>query len=1280
MQTPTKTPKDEDFYDRAGQAARETSTGENAAAQAAKDQSESFERDFGGDNYEKDSPTSGSDILNKNEQDEGNKQGNSGDINFTGSGQPSSRPQLKDGKIRQIASNKKYLASAGIIGALGTIIAVFLALLPLKLEMFINNITDQASAVPAYAIEQRTEYLMTRALATRLLVASGADVGDGKLVFCDKGSIACHLYSTWSNNYFENKLGLKIEAEANGRARLGGRATNWTDIVVTKDDNIKTTVDKINSRKEAKKFIKTHVRESTRPTQIVSRYLATKILLRKFGIKKFGGPEKLENARNGLTEAKTRLKANIVRGTIGRVSPRMSTYLACLQGQTALCKDIAGSLGSPAAVDDPGTREDFEKKNPGKDYNEARELFEQSKGASQLASNVAGDTPDPGDSAATKKFISRQVIGLIGGGTLGVSVLDLMFKAVGAVDDGALESIWYDMASQTYTNFAMENVVITNEKMKAGDLDIDTLGAATSLFDGAESSPLMQYENGTLNKNSLSSLSSAAAAGDGRVTTDCTTDEGETPTTLAKGELICPEEKVVRDYTSQFASNPSWKTLSATATVWNKSVGWWIKSVNDTLGNIISKIPGVEQVTELAGKALGPLMGWFISLVFDPPSVGTDSAGSTNYVGLSSGIRVTQNQTMAENADIDGTAMGGGGRVLSDEEVLAITNDYTQEGQNYIASSSNIPAFINPRLKGSLTQQLLAYMPTNLASLSMTPSRLFSAALNGGTIASAAAYGTFAASPTGIPIYGYTDTDGVFDADTGKYTEGEDGTKDTCAESRSSRIDSLKLKRNVSPIATYQKSDPCALEKMVVGAQLAANDVTDDKYSFKDPIASGSSAGTDVMSFNILGAEQGKRNRNDGGFSVTKRADAAISIIQERQPAILGLQEVNDVQFNYIKDRLAGYESQPGASKGPAQPESIMWNTSVFEPEPADKGSYTYPKNGKTSTGVWVKLQALSGGGYVYAFNAHPTAEARPDERKRVTQIILDTIKKVNKDNSPVVITGDFNASTFLRKGDKGASLSDLPPSILKAAGYNNTKDLAPESSIINNDYQSSHTNAGTPRQKDKRTDRGNKIDHIFVSGTITVNKWENIIDDNSKIASDHTPIITNLNIPGITNPDTQAGFTGSLGFPVDAKYWKTNRPFFTKPHLGAGAFTGGASADLPFSLGTPVYAMVGGTVSRSSFGKNAGLEITSKIDGGTLKIAYAHGPRTTPSKTSYNAGDKIMSIGAIGPKVTGPHLHIDMAFNGKAVCPQDVFIAIGNNQKPNFANLTKKASGGCRR
>lgn len=70
MVTGTRTPQDEDFYNRTATSANDLLNGETNAQQASQDQRDAFEQEFGGSNYEQDAPTSGSAILAARNQEQ----------------------------------------------------------------------------------------------------------------------------------------------------------------------------------------------------------------------------------------------------------------------------------------------------------------------------------------------------------------------------------------------------------------------------------------------------------------------------------------------------------------------------------------------------------------------------------------------------------------------------------------------------------------------------------------------------------------------------------------------------------------------------------------------------------------------------------------------------------------------------------------------------------------------------------------------------------------------------------------------------------------------------------------------------------------------------------------------------------------------------------------------------------------------------------------------------------------------------------------------------------
>ena len=411
---------------------------------------------------------------------------------------------------------------------------------------------------------------------------------------------------------------------------------------------------------------------------------------------------------------------------------------------------------------------------------------------------------------------------------------------------------------------------------------------------------------------------------------------------------------------------------------------------------------------------------------------------------------------------------------------------------------------------------------------------------------------------------------------------------------------------------------------------------------------SGGSTGVKAMTYNI------RSSRLTG--NVKERSSMVAQTISSSGVNIVGLQEAEDDQVKEITEGISGFSKHSVATR------TILWKTSDFTEE--DSGEFGVPKQslGKPNRMAWVKLKSKSGG-MVYVIDIHPDVDSRAN-RVKTAETVVKLIKEKMTD-APVLVLGDMNSD------DNGGSDSEVY-NVFKDAGLTYTLDST--NNKVNSEYRTTHDIGKDPSKDDKAP----HIDQIHFQGEdITTNEWKTIVDDNTKDASDHNPVTVDLTIPGVASDNPAV--SGDLTWPVDKKYWTSNKNVFLKPHNGAGTFTrpgtSGVAADLGFPSGSPVYAMAGGTVSRESLGGH-GLEISSEIQGGTLKIAYAHGPRTNQNKT-YNAGDKIMTIGCLG-NCRGPHLHIDMSFNNKNICPQFVFRAMGTGLTPDLKELAAKSNGSC--
>ncbi len=393
---------------------------------------------------------------------------------------------------------------------------------------------------------------------------------------------------------------------------------------------------------------------------------------------------------------------------------------------------------------------------------------------------------------------------------------------------------------------------------------------------------------------------------------------------------------------------------------------------------------------------------------------------------------------------------------------------------------------------------------------------------------------------------------------------------------------------------------------------------------------------------------------------------------------IVGAQEISQPTQSVILTKDSNYESFPSTthpykdsklnlqSVPSSNGKAIFWNTQKFS---FDSGGFLYgvagngsSKSAANNSFPWVQLSSASGQ-TVYVMSMHTPNNGYGDiaDRNRDAQQVLAWAKTKATGSNLVIITGDMNTS---KDGKK-------PPfyCTMTAGGtLQYALDL----------QQGNNSNTACPTS-------GLPIDQIYNSTNVsdlTATGWKRLDGGDSHLAgTDHSPAWVTYNIGG-SNGGSSGSFSGSLAWPVDKKWWTGYKNDFLNAHtMISGTFTSpytkGLAADISSPpKGTPIYSMADGKVSSAS---NCAIVISSNIAGGTLEIAYGHGdPKVTKDQT-VKAGQQISSENE-HCKATGPHVHIDMSFNGQHICPQDVFIAMGNNQSPDFAALTKKAKAPCGR
>lgn len=151
----------------------------------------------------------------------------------------------------------------------------------------------------------------------------------------------------------------------------------------------------------------------------------------------------------------------------------------------------------------------------------------------------------------------------------------------------------------------------------------------------------------------------------------------------------------------------------------------------------------------------------------------------------------------------------------------------------------------------------------------------------------------------------------------------------------------------------------------------------------------------------------------------------------------------------------------------------------------------------------------------------------------------------------------------------------------------------------------------------------------------------------------------------------TCGGVTGApvspdgYSLPVDRSWFDRYPRWFTKPHHDYPA------ADIPVPEGTPIYAMVSGVVTAAPVGGNCGLGVTYRGDDGLAYVAChgSDGGATVGPGDRVSAGQLIMHSSWTGrvipPSSAGTHLHAGIRRHGVNVCPQPMFVAIAEADRP---------------
>ncbi len=152
-----------------------------------------------------------------------------------------------------------------------------------------------------------------------------------------------------------------------------------------------------------------------------------------------------------------------------------------------------------------------------------------------------------------------------------------------------------------------------------------------------------------------------------------------------------------------------------------------------------------------------------------------------------------------------------------------------------------------------------------------------------------------------------------------------------------------------------------------------------------------------------------------------------------------------------------------------------------------------------------------------------------------------------------------------------------------------------------------------------------------------------------------------------------QGEIDGEYSLPVPKKWYKSNPEYFKKPHHDD---PNNPAVDIPVPRGTPVFAVVGGKITKAPNEGGYGRGVTIEGSDGLL-YEYGHGidggsVKGAKQGDTVQPGQLLMHVNDTGSS-HGDHLHLSIRVKGEEVCPQKFLISIAEGKPIDPSKLPSK-------
>lgn len=256
------------------------------------------------------------------------------------------------------------------------------------------------------------------------------------------------------------------------------------------------------------------------------------------------------------------------------------------------------------------------------------------------------------------------------------------------------------------------------------------------------------------------------------------------------------------------------------------------------------------------------------------------------------------------------------------------------------------------------------------------------------------------------------------------------------------------------------------------------------------------------ISFNIITYNIRLNNSADGENAWPLRKEKVIGLLKFHQADIFNVQEALPEQVDYLVSSFPEFENVGiGRDDGKRAGEhmSVFYKKARFEK--LKDGMFWLSENPSkpgfgwdaacNRTVTWIQLKDKITNKVFYIFNTH--FDHRGDvARTESAKLILKSIKEINKENLPVILTGDFNLT------------KESSPIQLILTELQDSRDHSKQPP-----YGPDGTSGGFEVKLMPRT-----IDYIFIKGNIAVQR-QGVLTDSYGLfyPSDHLPVLAEVQI-----------------------------------------------------------------------------------------------------------------------------------------------------------------------